>query len=74
MTLQKYLSKNVGNYVSYGYYFTLQDIAFIIAIPILNPDFSSTFGIISFALAIFFALLTAFVMMWCFYRINFEDP
>ena len=73
MTLQKYMSKNVGNYFSYAFYFTLQDIAFIIAVPILNPDLSSTFGIICFGLAIFFALLTATVMIWSFCRINFES-
>lgn len=54
MTLQKYMSKNVGNYFSYAFYFTLDTIAFIIAVPILNPDLSSTLGVtICFGLAIF---------------------
>lgn len=73
MTFHKYMSKNLGNYFSYAFYFTLQDIAFVIAVPILNPNFTSTFNIVSFAIAIFLALLTAVVMVWCFYQINFEN-
>lgn len=73
MTFQKYMSKNIGNYFSYAFYFTLQDIAFVIATPILNPNFSSTFNIIAFAIAIFFAVVTTVLIIWFFYRINFED-
>lgn len=65
------MSKNIGNFISFAFYFTLQDIAFVIAIPILNPDFSSVFHIVSFGLAIFFALLTLVMMIWTFYKINF---
>jgi hypothetical protein len=71
MTFQKYMSKNIGNFFSFAFYFTLQDIAFVIATPILNPNFSNTFNIVSFAIACFFALLTTIVIIWCFYRINF---
>lgn len=71
MTFYKYMSKNIGNYFSYAFYFTLQDIAFVIAIPILNPNFTTTFNIITFVLAIFFALITTIIVIWSFYRINF---
>lgn len=70
MTFQKYMSKNFGNFFSFAFYFTLQDIAFVIATPILNPNFSSTFNIVAFAAAILFAVITTVVIIWCFYRIN----
>lgn len=73
MTFHKYMTKNIGNYISYAFYFTLQDIAFVIATPILNPDFSSIFNIVSFCLAIFFAIFSLIVIIWCFNRINFEQ-
>lgn len=73
MTFRKYMTKNIGNYFSYAFYFTLQDIAFVIAIPILNPNFSSTFNIVSFGLAVFFAVFSTIVIIWSFKRINFDD-
>lgn len=65
------MSKNIGNFIAFAFYFTLQDIAFVIAIPILNPNFDNLYTIVSFGLAIFFALLTILMMMWTFYKINF---
>lgn len=73
MTFHKYMSKNLGNYFSYAFYFTLQDIAFIVAVPILNPNFNSTFSIVSFAIAVFLALASAVALVWCFHQINFEN-
>lgn len=73
MTFHKYMSKNLGNYFSYAFYFTLQDIAFIVAVPILNPNFNSTYNIVSFAIAVFLALASTLALVWCFYQINFEN-
>lgn len=70
MSFQKFMSKNLANVFSFAFYFTLQDIAFVIAIPILNPNFTSTINIVSFVIAIFFAIFCTIVIIWCFYRIN----
>lgn len=69
----KYLEKNIGNIGSFAFYFTLQDIGFAIAVPFLNPNFSTIMGIISFVIAVVMAVLTVAVMVWMFYRINYED-
>lgn len=74
LTFQKYMTKNIGNAFSFALYFTMQDIAFIIAIPIMNPDFSSTMKIVCFALGVFFAVVSVAYMVWCFIRINCWDP
>jgi hypothetical protein len=39
----------------------------------MNPNFSSTLMIVSFGLAIFFAVATVVYLVWSFYKINFED-
>lgn len=65
------MSKNIGNIFSYAFYFTLQDIAFVVAAALLNPDFSSALSIVGFCLGVVFVLLTLLYMSWCFYRINF---
>lgn len=39
----------------------------------MNPTFSSTLMIVSFGLAIFFAVATVAYLVWSFYRINYED-
>jgi hypothetical protein len=73
LTFSKYMNKNFVNVCSFAYYFTLQDIAFVIAIPLMNPNLTNLHNIISFALGIVFSLITIAYMVWIFYLINYQN-
>ena len=74
MTFEKYMKMNIGNVISYAFYFTLQDASLVVATALLNPSFSSALKAVSTAGGIFFALIILLYILWAFNIINFPDP
>lgn len=77
LTFAKFMEMNIANTLIYGFYFTLQDLSFFVAVSLLDPSlFGSTNEIVCFGLAIFFAIVIIAFIIYSFYRINFtqDDP
>ena len=77
LTFAKFMEMNIANTLIYGFYFTLQDLSFFVAVSLLDPSlFGSTNEIVCFCLAIFFAIVIIVFIIYSFYRINFtqDDP
>ena len=71
MTFEKYMKANIGNLVSFAFYYTLQDTSFVAATVLLNPSFSSKTHIIGFGVGLFFVVLIIAMMAWSFNIINY---
>jgi hypothetical protein len=74
LTFEKYITRNIAQTCEVAFYFTLQDIAFVIAIPITNPAYHSTTEIASLLVAVVFIVLAVGFMVWSFYKINYPSP
>jgi hypothetical protein len=72
LTFQKYMKNNLVHVCAFAYYFTLQDIAFVVAIPIMNTNLRLLSHLISFIISMVFILITIVYMVWVFYLINYQ--
>ena len=73
MTFDKYMKANVGNVLTYAFYFTLQDTSFIVATVFLKPSFDSKMNIIGFGVGVFLAAMIIIFLFWCYNLINYPE-
>ena len=67
------MKANVGNVLSYAFYFTLQDTSFIVATVLLKPSLDTKTHIIGLSIGIFLAGIIIVMMIWSYNIINYPE-
>ena len=76
VNLSTFINKNISNAITLGFYVNVQDMAFIMAnaynYSFKFGFFSNSFVTIQFIAGISFFIISLVLMIWMFYRINFD--